>query len=185
MDTSIVPLVESARRGDTSAFATIYEGYFAPIYRFVYTRVRHKETAEDLAQETFLRAFSKISTYEERGTPLVAWLYTIARNLCTDYFKKKKEVIPSDPDIFWQDKVSSTHNPLQVADRAERASVLLDCIGELPEAQSEFVLLRFIEELEYAEIAVILGKREEALRALSHRASKNLKKLLQARGIDI
>src|SRR3989344_317784 len=98
MDNDIRVLVGKARQGDRAAFGELYNEYFAPIYRFVYFKIRHKETAEDITQSVFAKAFVAVSSFEERGAPFVSWLYTIARNLCLDHWKKKQDVLIEDKE---------------------------------------------------------------------------------------
>ncbi len=84
----IEELVAEARRGRRDAFGSLYEEYGERIYRYVYARTGQTEVAEDLAQEVFLRAFQRISSYHSRGTPFFAWLVRIAHNIVIDYYRR-------------------------------------------------------------------------------------------------
>src|SRR3990167_15144 len=86
-------LLEKAKLGEEAAFGEIYNLYFKKIYRFVFYRVGHKEVAEDLAEEVFLKAFGKLASVNENQA-FEAWLYQIARNLIYDYYRQKKITVP-------------------------------------------------------------------------------------------
>lgn len=113
------------------------------IYRYCYFKVNNKEIAEDLTQETFLKYFSQIS-YINKGKPL-AYLYTIAKNLCTDLHRKKNiqnttKEIPSD-DIISDFETDFT---------------IKEAVNTLPKDLQELILLRFTNELGISEISKIL-----------------------------
>ncbi|HEY4514610.1 MAG TPA: RNA polymerase sigma factor [Candidatus Paceibacterota bacterium] len=183
MENNIPSLVEKARNGNRYAFSELYKEYYSPIYRFVLIKTRHKETAEDITQSVFGKALQSVSRYKDTGAPFLAWLYTIARNLCIDYFKKKKDLLPGDPDLFWQELpdsicVSKDGRLEDMREAVARALLVLT------DEQREVVSLRFIEDRSYAEIATLLGKSEEALRALNHRAMKEMRKVLPSYNFD-
>lgn len=114
------------------------------IYRYCYYKVGNSTLAEDLTQETFLRYFAQDS-YIERGKQL-AYLYTIARNLCTDAFRQKQpeelsDDVP-DPDSFKNLEVSI---------------VIQQALKMLTEQERELLLFRYVNELSFNEMAAILG----------------------------
>ena len=78
-------LIRRAQKGDTAAFSEIYRRCQPAIYRYVVLRVGSAATAEDLTSEVFVRLVDKIDRFKYRGRPLLAWLYTIARNLVADH----------------------------------------------------------------------------------------------------
>ncbi|HEY4506125.1 MAG TPA: sigma-70 family RNA polymerase sigma factor [Candidatus Paceibacterota bacterium] len=168
-------LVDRAREGDESAFGILYEEYFAPIYRFVYFQVRHKETAEDLTQSVFLKAMEAVPSYEDKGVPFVAWLYRIARNAVIDHWKKKREVLVESPEITFEGILDLEPRPDEKMGQKIRGDYVRELLLDLSEDQREIVILCFVEELSYAETSKITGKSEEAIRALKHRALKALR----------
>lgn len=115
------------------------------IYRYCYFKVNNKEIAEDLTQETFLKYFSQTS-YINRGKPL-AYLYTIAKNLCVDFYRNNNknqdldEEVPGNGDI----SVFETNFAIRQA------------VSTLPNDLQELLLLRFANELGIGEIANIMG----------------------------
>lgn len=185
MDQDIALLVEKAKKGDKDAFGALYELYYVPIYRFLFFKSRDKEIAEDLAQSVFVRALEAVPSFRDQGVPFVSWLYTIARNALTDYWKKKKDVAVEDSHPMWEQlSEEREHADRQTHDR-ERHEILQASLALLSDDQREVVILRFIEEKDYSEIAKILGKNEEALRALSYRAMKVMREYLSDKGIEL
>lgn len=172
-------LVALAQGGDREAFGRLYTVYFTPVYRFLFWRTKHKETAEDLTQSVFLKAYAAIGDYRDTGAPFLSWLYTIARNLYLDHSKKKKSLLPDDPDTFWEAEPAIGERTDKASLDRESRELLSTAMYQLTDEQQELVILRFIEERSYEEIAKITSKSEEALRALNYRAMKILKEKLK------
>src|ERR1700729_223231 len=82
-------LVERAKQ-DADAFGELYDHYFGQIYRFVYSRLRNQEAAEDVTSEVFFKALRAIGRYRSTGPPFSAWLYQISTNAITDHHRSKK-----------------------------------------------------------------------------------------------
>lgn len=114
------------------------------IYKYCYFKVKNKDVAEDLTQETFLKYFSQ-NSYINRGKPL-AYLYTIAKNQCIDYFRKT-QTFPLEDNLILNDNVDSILTNLAVK----------QAIDTLPENLAEIILLRFCNELGIGEIAAFLN----------------------------
>lgn len=136
------------------------------IYKYCYFKVKNKEMAEDLTQETFLKYFRQ-NSYTSHGKPL-AYLYTIAKNQCIDYFRQK-QTEPLDENTISNDEVATVLTNLAVRQAVESLS---------PEL-AEMVLLRFGSELSINEIAVVLGISRFAVYRKMNAALKELRKLLR------
>lgn len=171
----VLELVTRAKSGDQKAFATLYETFVSPIYRFIFFTIRNKHIAEDLTQTVFLRAFRALPGYTERGVPFPAWLYTIARNAMIDHWKKKRDVLVENPEEVFGEIESQEMGAEEESGQKRRATYVQELLRELSDEQREVVTLFFVEELSHAEIARITGKTEEAVRALKHRALKALR----------
>lgn len=137
------------------------------IYRYCYFKVNNKEIAEDLTQETFLRYFSQTS-YINRGKPL-AYLYTIARNLCIDFFRKDKREQKLDQEVLVADDIS----------RFETNIAIRQAISTLPDDLQELLLLRFANELAINEIANIMGVSRFSVYRNLNKAYGKLKTILK------
>ncbi|MCL2217714.1 MAG: RNA polymerase sigma factor [Defluviitaleaceae bacterium] len=137
------------------------------IYRYCYFKVKDSHLAEDLTQEAFLCFFSQ-SSYISRGKPL-AYLYTIARNLCTDAFRKK-ETCPLPEDL---------ENTDASTDALETSIAVKEALKTLPEDMRELLLLRYANDLSMAEISEITGLSRFAARRKINNALKQLKLVLK------
>ena len=82
-------LIQKARAGDEIAFGLVYDLYFEKVYRFVFYRVNHRQTAEDLVAEVFTKAWNKLSEIQNPSL-FNAWIYQIARNLVIDFYRSRK-----------------------------------------------------------------------------------------------
>ncbi|ONI46226.1 RNA polymerase subunit sigma-24 [Candidatus Epulonipiscioides gigas] len=137
------------------------------IYTFCYFKVKNREVAEDITQETFLKYFST-TDYLERGKKL-AFLYTIARNCCIDYFRKTKNIINID------DLSGEEIQPVEETQNLETSIVVQAAVSQLNHEHQEIVLLRFTNELGVGEIAQYLGISRFAVYRKLNSIEKELK----------
>ena len=143
------------------------ETLYDKLYRYCYMKTHHPQTAEDLTQETFLR-FLRTHGYEACGKN-AAYLYTIARNLCVDHYRKSKTEL-----------LEQTHE-IPTEDSSERLSIRLvleQAMESLPEEERELLFLRYTNEVPVGEIAEILGISRFAVRRREKRALDRLRKQL-------
>ena len=175
-----VQIVQRAQAGDRDAFAALHDRYRQAIYTYLYYRVNDRDAADDLTAEVFVRMVEKIDRYRPRGKPFIAWLYTIARNLLTDYYRKQgrdAENLPLE-DL----PLASSHNPGAEAERSLTAECLGRAIRQLTEDQRLVIIGKFIEGRSNAEIARILEKTEGSVKSLQHRALAALKRVIEREG---
>lgn len=165
-------LVQRAKEGDKTAFVALYERYQPPVFTYVYYRVDDQSLAEDLTAEVFVRMVAKIHTYRATS-PLLAWLYTIARNLIVDYHRQASRVTPLNEKI-----AMSQPDPSEETHRRLREAELRTALKRLTEEQRQVVVLKFIERRSNLQIATLLGKTEGAIKSLQHRALETLRRLL-------
>ena len=171
-------LIQLAQQGNTEACAVLYDRHYDAVYRYCYYRVSDVNLAQDLTSDVFVRMVAKLDTYRVQGRPLLAWLYTIARNLITDLHRQHGQ---------------ATHVPLEEAtmlgrdgrrdmardvDRRLQADCLANALQHLTEEQRQVILLRFMEDYRNGQVARILNKSEGAIKALQHRALKSLRRAL-------
>lgn len=159
--------------------ALLYKEQFGALYRFVLFKVRHRQTAEDITQTVFVRALSALTEYKRTEVPPSAWLFTIARNLCIDHYKKHSSITPGDEEGFFSEIADIRASSEKAAIDRERLAALALAVAELTELEQEFVQLYHMEEKSYKEISKIMNKSEEALRAINHRARLSLKTKLK------
>ena len=157
-------------------FVDAYDEYSDAIFRFCYSKTSHRDQALDLMQETFTKAWKYILAGNEIEN-IRALLYTTARNLIIDYYRKKKEV---SLDMLLDEGfavVSEAHIGIEDASDAKIAIAL---IHKLDDAHRDVLLLRFVEGLGPKEIAVILNENENAISVRINRAIKKVKELVKS-----
>ncbi|MGE5139008.1 MAG: sigma-70 family RNA polymerase sigma factor [Rudaea sp.] len=148
----------------------IYDLYAYRIYRYVFHRLGDRSLAEDLTSEVFVRLV------RARAQPdnVLAYLYRTAHNLVVDYLRRNPALLAPIDDLLG----SNRDDPARITQlEAERAR-LRWAISRLKPEQEQVIVLRFLEGLSNAEVAVILGKPEGAVKALQHRALVRLRYLL-------
>jgi len=168
----IQKLINASKEGNDEAFGTLYDHFAKPVYKFIYVRVRHAETAEDLLSLTFLKAWKNLPRYAMRkNAKFSTWLFQISLNVTKDYWKKKKDVTIEDYMLEQSTPQESHHIDAKLA-----AEHVVRAIAALPENYKDVLTLRFVNELSVAETAEVMQKREGAVRTLQTRALKALKK---------
>ena len=175
-------LIARAQAGDIECFAQLYDHYIPKIYRFVFVKTSHKQEAEDLTHEVFLSAWQNLGRYEHKGFPFSSWLYQVARNKIIDYYRVRKShasVEEADADAEWA-KVENTL--AQDLDNSLRVEHIKKLFRILSPDQQDVILMRFVEDLSYGEIAHAMGKSEGAVRLIQHRAIQELRKQLGLTG---
>ncbi len=141
-------LVRQVQNGNKEALGMIIEKYYDHIYRFCRFYTGMETEAYDITQEVFLKFIRYADAYRHKN--LKGYLLTIARNLCLDFFRKKREVLGLEnaPEEGEEDKGIG---------KVEDEMFLEEILGKLPVQQREVVLLRLYEERKFCEIAVMLG----------------------------
>jgi RNA polymerase sigma-70 factor, ECF subfamily len=179
VDPDVVEQVRMAQEGSAHAFALLYDRYVDQIFGYVYHRVGHRQTAEDLVSDVFLRALRRISTFKWQGVDFGAWLMTIARNRVHDHFKSAKFRLEATvEEVFDTPVQNSDDNPEQALLSSDLTQQVHDAIRQLKGEQAEVLYLRFIQHLNVAETAAVMGKTDGAIKALQYRALKSLAKLV-------
>ena len=159
-------LVQRAQANDRAAFNEIVLRYKSKVYNYIFRMVHHALDAEDLTQETFLRAYLSIRSFQSRAS-LNTWLFRIATNLCIDYSRKNKKIqtMTSSLSMEGEDDENETErdipdvafDPQRMLLNKELGLVLNRALSELPEKLRTVVLLYDIEGLPYDEISAIVG----------------------------
>jgi RNA polymerase sigma-70 factor (ECF subfamily) len=170
-------LVQRAIERDTAAFAQLYDKHVVRVYRHIYYMVNDNREAEDLTAQTFLKAWEAIDRYKERGAPFVAWLLRIAHNLTVSFLRAKRDHSALD-DTFVDSKMH--RNPEEALQQTTEEKSVRDAVLQLRDEQRQVIMLRFVEELDYREVAAMIGKSVPAVRVIQHRALGNLRKIMQA-----
>jgi RNA polymerase sigma-70 factor (ECF subfamily) len=184
MARSDVQLMLGVKAGDDTSFELLLQRYRRPLVNFLYRMVRDSASAEDLAQEVFLRVYRARKDYAPNAK-FTTWLFRIATNLALNALRdgrhRQLEVSIDQPMDYGEEE----QHVIEVRDRApaieqqlierDRASMIRQAVDALPEKQRAAVLLHKYMELDYAEIARILDCSESALKSLLFRAYEALR----------
>jgi RNA polymerase sigma-70 factor (ECF subfamily) len=182
-----VELVRGALTGSEHAFRDIVLRYQRPVFGLIVRVVRDPGRAEELAQDTFVKAFRALHSYDVQRK-FSAWLLTIAHHVAIDEVRKgalgtvslDELTDPDGPPIDFADPRSAT--PAVLAERAELAIALKTAIGKLRPEYREIVTLRYAQELEYDEIADIMGLPLGTVKSSLFRARKELAVEMESMG---
>jgi RNA polymerase sigma-70 factor (ECF subfamily) len=160
------------RENDPSALAELYDQFAPAIYAYIYRRVGEQRLAEDLTGDVFVNALGALRKGQFASTSLPAWLYRLAHNRVVDHYRRGREVAPLEEWAPAPDDVP------EAADRRRRQARLREALHHLTEDQQQVIVLRFGEGQSAAAVARVMGKTEESVRALQHRALAALRRWL-------
>jgi RNA polymerase sigma-70 factor, ECF subfamily len=180
-------LVRGALAGAEPAFRELVLRYQRPVFGMIVRVVRDQARAEELAQDTFVKAFRALHTYdtERRFAP---WLLTIAHHVAIDDVRKgtletvSLDELADDDSPAVQVPDSKSPTPAAMTERAELADVLRTAISRLRPEYRELVSLKYEQDLEYGEIAEVTGLPVGTVKSSLHRARKELAEQLEALG---
>ncbi|MEW6638516.1 MAG: sigma-70 family RNA polymerase sigma factor [Actinomycetota bacterium] len=170
-------LVARALEGDTRSYEELVRRYERLVARVLYPYARREISVEDLVQETFLRAYDRLETYNP-DYRFKTWLLAIANNLGVDTLRRRRETVEFNPEVH----ASTTRGPDTDAVEAERSRGVRDAVLELPETYAVPLILRYSEDLSYAEMAEVLGVSVAAVKSRLFRARQMLAERLEERG---
>jgi RNA polymerase sigma-70 factor (ECF subfamily) len=172
-------------QGDRGAFDVIVKRYTTRMVNLAYQIVGDRELAEDVAQETFLRAYKSAARYKEISK-FSTWLYTIAINLCRNELRRRKFRMYSlegmaereDEDKLRIDIADETRKPDTDLEKKEIGQIVREAVGKLPEKFRTPLVLRDIQDLTYEEIGGILDLPEGTVKSRINRARLRVKEML-------
>ncbi|WP_050512039.1 RNA polymerase sigma factor [Streptomyces rimosus] len=180
------PLEAAAARAakdpsNKAALAEVFGVMYEPIVRFMNARIQDPSTAEDLAQETFVKVVQKIDSYDGHG--IRAWVFAIARNVYNDYFRPMRNRGFEKPTSdFWQlDYPSTEMGPEERAEWNELGEAIRRKLDKLSDDQQLVLALRITSGHTTAETAEIMGKPVGTIRVLQYRALARLRTLMPER----
>ena len=154
MDLSDEELVRLSQQGDLKAFGILVERYQKKVFTVAYSLVQDTDEAQDLTQESFVRAYSALESF--RGTArFYTWIYRITVNLCMDHFRK--QAVEKAAMTHEQDEHQNPTTPDRVASQHEMSQAVRQAIRALPEDHRTVIIMREIEGLSYQEIAKVAG----------------------------
>lgn len=184
-DADTARLVTRLQAGESEVFSELYMRYFDRIYGYLRVLLRDRDEAEDVTQQVFLAVFEQIGSYERRAQPFRAWLFTIMRNKAFTLLRKNQRWVAADPDEvsrIREENGNDVHDEdLHALDWISDRDLLM-FVERLPIAQRQVLLLRYMLDLSDSQVAEVLGRSREDVRALQYRATKFLRARLAAIG---
>jgi len=165
--------------GDATAFEHLYSRHKGAIYRYIKRQCGNESIAEELFQDIWLKLINARQTYKA-SAKFTTWLYHIAHNRLIDHYRKNSR-IPASYEDDEPDDIEDTCpvDPVTEINRSRQAEKLLDCIGQLPEAQRESFLLKEETGLSLIEIADVAGTSRETIKSRVRYALRALRRCLQ------
>ncbi|MDF2859512.1 MAG: polymerase sigma factor SigX [Neobacillus sp.] len=164
-----------------SVFDELYEKYHQDVFQFLFYMVRNKEHAEDLVQEVYIRVFKSYHRFEGKSSEKT-WLFSIARNVAIDFFRKQKGWKEKILEKFdWSSNQVKDEYPIpeELAIQNEEIKRIYDCLENCTMDQRSVIVLRYIQDLSITETAQALGWTESKVKTTQHRSLKVLKKQME------
>ena len=166
--------LEQARQGDQTAFCQLVEAYQGPVYNLAYRMLGNASEAEDAAQETFVRMYTKLHTYRP-SRKFSSWVFAIASHYCVDRLRRRRfSLLSLDDEPVAMTISSHKHGPEDVALRQEVRDEVQGLVDRLSPAYRVPLILRYWHDLSYAEIADVMGLSVPAVKSRLYRARLQL-----------
>ena len=179
-------LIERAQRDDKVAFEELIRKYADHLFAYIRVLLPTAQDAEDCFQETFHRAYQKLNTYKHSGS-FKAWLFTIGRNLATDFQRKRLKHAGTislfvqsndDQDCPISDIEDNSNNPETMILADEKKQLVHQAVQKLPERQREVLILSYFKGLTYPEISEAMNCSVGTIKTQMFRAVRKLAELL-------
>lgn len=181
-DANSARLVTRLQSGEEDLFATLYERYFDRVYNYLRVALHDRHEAEDATQQVFLQVMEALPRYELRDVPFRAWLFRVVRNYALNYISKQGRVAVEDPIALDRRRELDTAaaEPCVLDWLTDTDLIIL--IGRLPLAQRQVMMLRYMMDLSWTQVAQVLDRSPAAVRQLQARALEQLRSRLAASG---
>lgn len=175
-------LIREIKDGNVELYSELMRRYQRKILAFIFHMLKSAKLellAEDLCSETFYKAYRSLHSFREMDASFSTWLYTIARNTVLSELRKSKANHVSLDDAGFEPIASLEAAPEQQLLRNERMAMVREAINNLPEKQRSALILREYDQLDYQEIANILGQTVSSVKSLLFRARASVKTQLE------
>jgi len=173
-------IIERVRHGEQDAFAILVDAYKGAIFNLAFRMTGSYQDADDLAQETFFRAFRNLRHYDSQKS-FFTWIYTISLNLVRNHLKKqgRRSSGNAADGIVAEAGVKNSAGLEGTLIQAQEISHLDICLQKLPMDLRELIVLRFYQELSFEDIAMISGASLSAVKMRVYRGLERLKHLME------
>ncbi len=176
------------QKGDEKSFAELYDLYVEKLYKFVFLKINNPAKAEEIVQDIFLKLWKLGQDEAKREVRnVLALLYKMARFAVIDYYRstnaaKAKEIVSIDELAASQElEITVDIEQEEEMDQQYTLEQVKRALADLPEIYKDVVMMRFMDEMDYKEIAEVIGKEEGNVRVLVHRALKKLREILNSK----
>ena len=167
-----IELMLAVRDGQVSVLGELFERYHERLYNFFVRHTNKRDASEDLVQDVFFRMLKYRHTY--RGdAPFTVWMYQLAKNASSDYFKKWRQEVPMADDIEQRPDTDSI--PSEISEQDEEHRLLQRALASISEEKREVLILSRFQELKYDEISRILDCPVGTVKARVHYALRDLR----------
>jgi RNA polymerase sigma-70 factor (ECF subfamily) len=175
--------IQDARSGDSAAFSRLVEAYQAPVYNLAYRMLGNTVEAEDAAQECFIRAYTRLHTYDP-AYKFSSWILAIASHYCVDVLRKRRMYYLSLDDLppMTELAMPETTQPEQVVVRRQHAGDVQELLDALSPDYRTPVILRYWYDMSYREIAETMGVTVGTIKTRLHRARAKLSRSASGTG---
>ncbi|WP_211745522.1 sigma-70 family RNA polymerase sigma factor [Paenibacillus sp. Marseille-Q4541] len=168
-------LIRAAQSGDRDALITLLRDIEQHVYKTAYYILNNEQDALDAAQEALIRIYTKINSYEEKAQ-FKTWVQRIVTNICIDKFRRTKPTVSIDEhEMVFEDRQDVEHEVMLTYVSQD----VQEAISQLPEHHRTVIVLRYLQELSYNEIADCLDLPLNTVKSYLFRARQQLQNLLQ------
>ncbi|MEW6623632.1 MAG: sigma-70 family RNA polymerase sigma factor [Bacillota bacterium] len=181
----LVSCIDRVLKGEREYFNGIVKHFQGPVYNTVYRMIGDKEEAKDLTQDVFLKVYKNLAAYD-RQVKLSTWIYKIATNTCIDFLRKKREMLMDEVQQEGIDaktivfaSTSKDTSPELALENKELKTLLHGQIGKLPENYKAVVVLKYVNDLTFEEIAQALDQPVNTIKTRLYRAREMLRDSLR------
>lgn len=173
------PLLHQARQGDSQAFGQLVRRHQDGVFAFLWRMGLRRSLIDELAQETFLRAWTHLASYDPARSAFSTWLLAICRNLALNQIASASHRLEQPAGDDMPDRTDPADTPPDNLEHQRRRQQLHAALGRLPAAQRSVLALAYLRELSLTEVARIEGISEDAAKQRLHRARLALRQALE------
>ncbi|MCH8124455.1 sigma-70 family RNA polymerase sigma factor [candidate division KSB1 bacterium] len=181
-------LIHRVLAGEDHAYDELMKRYRQSVYNLVYRMIENPQVTEDIVQETFIKAYNALSSFNEEFA-FSTWLFKIATNHCIDTLRKKKlrtysldTPIQTKDGTVQRDYADDSYSPESFTIASEHTSIILDAVEDLPEKYKTVINMRHRDDNSYEEISETLQIPIGTVKARIFRAREILKRILKEKG---
>jgi RNA polymerase sigma-70 factor (ECF subfamily) len=167
--------------GDREAFSALVDAYKEPVFRLAFWMTGSTQDADDLTQESFLRAFQSLKRFRA-GERFFPWLYTVSLNVIRNHLRKAKALREDSAGDKTLEAIDPRDDPAEAAMGQERGRRLQGYLLRLPVPVREVLVLRFYEELSFEDIASVTGDTLSSAKMKVYRGLEKIRLMMEADG---